>query len=283
MRLHQVDNLGSYVRYLQENPQETQLLFNELLIGVTKFFRDPAAWERLAKKVIPALLFDRPTGGALRAWVPGCSTGEEAYSLAIVFREALAQVKPAGAFSLQIFATDLDKDAIDKARASIRPTSQGTSRPSAFRGFRERRQSYRVAKEIRETVIFAQQNVIMDPPFTKLDILACRNLLIYLSPELQKRVLPLFHYSLNPGGILFLGSAETAGVGTDFFAPLDNRQESTGASFLPCGRSTYPSLSSRPRSVRRRHPVNPRSRNPSKACRCLPIGFCCNASPHPPC
>ena len=223
MGLHQIDRIAAYVRFLQENPQETELLFKELLIGVTSFFRDPAAWEQLKKEVIPALLKRRPAGGALRAWTPGCSTGEEAYSLAIVFKEALEQVKPAGNVSLQIFATDLDKDAIDKARAGVYPANitADVSPERLRRFFIQEERGYRVGKEIREMVVFAPQNVIMDPPFTKLDILVCRNLLIYLTPELQKKLIPLFHYSLNPGGVLFLGSAETIGAFTDLFAPVD--------------------------------------------------------------
>ncbi|MBE0557474.1 MAG: chemotaxis protein CheB, partial [Proteobacteria bacterium] len=223
MGLHQIDRIATYIRFLQENPQEIEILFKELLIGVTGFFRDPAAWEHLKKEVIPALLKRRPAGGALRAWTPGCSTGEEAYSLAIVFREALQQVKPAKAVSLQVFATDLDKDAIEKARAGVYPANitADVSQERLRRFFIQEEQGYRVGKEIREMVVFAPQNVIMDPPFTKLEILVCRNLLIYLTAELQKKLLPLFHYSLNPGGVLFLGSAETIGTFTDLFAPLD--------------------------------------------------------------
>ena len=223
MGLHQIDRIATYIRFLQENPQEIELLFKELLIGVTGFFRDPAAWEHLKKEVIPALLKRHPAGGALRAWTPGCSTGEEAYSLAIVFREALQQAKPARNVSLQVFATDLDKDAIEKARAGVYPANitADVSPERLRRFFIQEEQGYRVGKEIREMVVFAPQNVIMDPPFTKLEILVCRNLLIYLTPELQKKLLPLFHYSLNPGGVLFLGSAETIGTFTDLFAPLD--------------------------------------------------------------
>ena len=226
MGLHQIDRIATYVRFLQENPQETQLLFRELLIGVTSFFRDPPAWEALKEKALPALLAGLPGGsGTLRAWTPGCSTGEEAYSLAIVFREALEKLKPPGNFSLQIFATDLDKDAIDKARAALYPAniSADVSPGRLRRFFIEEDHGYRVGREIREAVVFAPQNVIMDPPFTKLDILICRNLLIYLTPELQKRLLPLFHYSLKPGGILLLGSAETVGAFTDLFAPVDGK------------------------------------------------------------
>ncbi len=225
MGLHQINRIATYVRYLRENPQETELLFKELLIGVTSFFRDPAAWEQLKNKVIPALLAARPTGGVIRAWTPGCSTGEEAYSLAIVFKEALEQVKPAGSFSLQVFATDLDKDAIDKARTGVYPANiaADVSPERLCRFFIQEERGYRAGKDIREMVVFAPQNVIMDPPFTKLDMLICRNLLIYLTPELQKKLLPLFHYSLNPGSILFLGSAETIGAFTDLFSPLDGK------------------------------------------------------------
>ncbi len=225
MGIHQIDRIATYVRYLRENPQETEILFKELLIGVTSFFRDAAAWEQLRGKIIPALLMARPAGGLIRAWAPGCSTGEEAYSLAIVYKEALEQVKPAGSFSLQVFATDLDKDAIDKARTGVYPANiaADVSPERLRRFFVKEERGYRVGKEVRETVVFAPQNVIMDPPFTKLDILVCRNLLIYLVPELQKKLLPLFYYSLNPGGILFLGSAETIGAFTDLFSPLDSK------------------------------------------------------------
>ncbi len=223
MGIHQLDKISAYVRFLQENAQETQLLFKELLIGVTSFFRDPAAWDHLKKEVLPALLADRPAGQPLRAWSPGCSTGEEAYSLAMVFKEVLDHLKPTKNITLQIFASDLDRDAIDKARAGVYPAniSADVSPERLRRFFVQEEQNYRISKEIREMVIFAPQNVIMDPPFTKLDILTCRNLLIYLAPELQKKLLPLFHYSLNPGGVLFLGSAETIGTFTDLFAPLD--------------------------------------------------------------
>ncbi|HLO25695.1 MAG TPA: chemotaxis protein CheB, partial [Geobacteraceae bacterium] len=210
MGIHQIDRIAAYVRYLQENSQEVELLFKELLIGVTSFFRDPAAWEQLQGETIPALLAGRRAGGVLRAWSAGCSTGEEAYSLAIAFKEALEQVKPKASFTLQIFATDLDRDAIDKARQGFYPANiaADVSAERLRRFFIKEENGYRVGKEIREIVTFATQNLIMDPPFTKLDILICRNLLIYLTPELQKKLLPLFHYSLNPDGILFLGSSE---------------------------------------------------------------------------
>jgi chemotaxis methyl-accepting protein methylase len=222
MGIHQIDKIALYARYLQANPQEVELLFNELLIGVTSFFRDPVAWQQLRDEAIPTLLASYPSGGVLRAWSVGCSTGEEAYSLAMTFREALEQVQPKGSFSLQIFATDLDAASITLARQGRYPAniSADVSSERLRRFFIEGEGCYRVGKEIRDMVTFATQNVIMDPPFTKLDILICRNLLIYLVPELQKKLLPLFHYSLNSGGVLFLGSAETIGNFSDLFVPL---------------------------------------------------------------
>ena len=225
MGIHQLRNMAAYVRYLQENSQELGLLFKELLIGVTSFFRDPAAWEYLCEHVLPALLASRSPGQALRAWVPGCSTGEEAYSLAIVLKEAVEEIKPRGKFTIQMFATDLDRDAIDKARQGLFPANiaADVSEARLKRFFTKEDRGYRVRKEIREMVIFAPQNLIMDPPFTKLDILSCRNLLIYLTTEVQKKLIPLFHFSLTPGGILFQGSAETVGDYTDLFAQVGGK------------------------------------------------------------
>lgn len=224
MSIHQIDRIMTYVCFLQENAQEADLLFRELLIGVTSFFRDPAAWEHLQKKALPLLLERCPPNGNLRAWSLGCSTGEEAYSLAIAFREAVTQLAPESGIKMRIFATDLDKDAIDKARNGRYPANIATnvSPERLDRFFVQDLQGYRVSNEIREMITFATQNVIMDAPFTKLDILVCRNLLIYLVPELQRRLLALFHYSLNPGGILLLGSSEAVNAGVDLFAPLDS-------------------------------------------------------------
>lgn len=225
MGIHQIVKIASYIRYLQESSQELDLLFKELLIGVTSFFRDSSAWEALHKSVLPALLAGRPAGHALRGWVPGCSTGEEAYSLAMVFKEALGKIKPPKKFTLQVFATDLDKDAIDKARHGVYPANiaADVSPERLNRFFAKVEGGYQVGTEIREMVVFARQSLIMDPPFTKLDILSCRNLLIYLAPEMQKKLIPLFHYSLSPGGILFLGSSETVGGFTDLFASLGGK------------------------------------------------------------
>jgi len=226
MGIHQIDRIANYVRFLQENLQERGFLFKELLIGVTNFFRDPPAWEQLKDHAIPQLISNKPGTSNLRAWIPGCSTGEEAYSLAIVFKEVIDLAKSKGNINLQIFATDLDRDAIDKARLGIYPPNIAADvSPERLQRFfvKDESGNYRAGKEIREMVVFAVQNVTMDPPFTKLDILICRNLLIYLVPEIQKKLLSLFNFSLNPGGILFLGSAETIGSHIDLFAPLEGK------------------------------------------------------------
>ncbi len=225
MGLHQITDIARYVRYLRENPKEADLLFKELLIGVTGFFRDPTAWERLKDDVLPALLTASSKGTVLRAWVPACSTGEEAYSLGIVFKEALEQGHPSRNVRLQIFATDLDATAVDKARQGLYPANIATevSPERLNRFFVEEERGYRVRQDIRDLVVFATQNILQDPPFTKLDLLACRNLLIYLSPEVQQKLIPLFHYSLNPRGFLFLGGAETVGTFSRLFAPLNGK------------------------------------------------------------
>jgi two-component system CheB/CheR fusion protein len=229
MGLHQLARLADYVRLLREDRREhhseAELLFQELLIGVTSFFRDPAVWDQLMAEVMPALLASRPEGGVLRAWVPGCSTGEEAYGLAMVFKEVLEQLPPRAKVTLNIFATDLDRTAIDTARNGVYPMgiAADVSEARLQRFFVEDGTSWRVSKDIREMVVFAPQNVAMDPPFTRLDLLSCRNLLIYLEPELQKKLIALFHYSLLPGGLLLLGSAETVGSADELFAPLPGK------------------------------------------------------------
>lgn len=225
MGLHQLARLADYLRYLRENPLEAELLFNELLIGVTNFFRDPAVWEQFKTEVIPALLASHPDGATMRAWIPGCSTGEEAYTLAMIFKEAVEEAQPLQRYTLQIFASDLDKEAIATGRAGIYPhsISEDVSEKRLNRFFVEDPGGYRVCNEIREMVIFAAQNIIVDPPFTKLDLLSCRNLLIYLEPELQAKLIQLFHYSLNAGGYLLLGSAESVGAATALFSPLPGK------------------------------------------------------------
>lgn len=221
--IHKIDKIQNYVRFMQENPNETVILFKELLIGVTSFFRDPEVWQKLAEQILPELLEKLPDGYFLRAWVPACSTGEEAYSLAIIFREALAKMKNHRNLKLQIFATDLDIDSIEKARKGVFHTNiiADVSPERISRFFIGDNEGYRVNSAIREMVVFAPQNVIKDPPFTKLDILTCRNMLIYMETELQNKLMALFNYSLKPGGILILGSAESIGTGNEDFEVLD--------------------------------------------------------------
>ena len=221
MKLHQLDSMEAYVAFLHSNPPEVQLLFREMLIGVTSFFRDPAVWDQLRNETIPALLEQHAEGTAFKAWVPACSTGEEAYTLAIVFDEALERAGMSGRYSMQIFATDLHADAIDKARQGIftRTVEDSVSPERLQRYFIMDGPGYRIRKELRNMIIFAQQNVISDPPFTKLDILSCRNLLIYFNPKLQEQLIPLFHYALKPQGLLILGSADTPGSYTELFTP----------------------------------------------------------------
>ncbi len=253
MRLHHLKGVSDYVRYVRENRSEGELLFRELLIGVTSFFRDPEVWAQMHATVLPEMLAAKGTGEATRAWVTACSTGEEAYSLAISFREATRTGTDAAPRSVQIFATDLDPDAIAKARAGVYPLNIEADVPGPLlkRYFVKSEHSYRVIKEVREMVVFATQNLVMDPPFTKLDLIACRNLLIYLTPELQRKVIPLFHYSLRPGGVLLLGSAETVGHATELFSPISEKtrlyrrlEPSDGSTALP-----IPAVFGRPESL----------------------------------
>jgi two-component system CheB/CheR fusion protein len=225
--IHQIDKINHYVRFLQENPQEVEILFKELLIGVTSFFRDPPLWETLREHVLPELMSKLPNGHVMRAWVTGCSTGEEAYSLAIVFKEAMEKIKKHKKLSLQIFATDLDVEAVDKARKGVFPLqiASDVSQQRLLQFFNVEEGGYRVNNLIREMVVFASQNVIKDPPFTKLDLLTCRNLLIYMEPELQHKLMKLFNYSLNPGGIMVLGTSETLGGHSEGFEELDSRMK----------------------------------------------------------
>ncbi len=218
MNIHQVEDISEYVRFLQESERETRILFKELLIGVTNFFRDPIAYATLKNEILPGLLEGKPDRYTFRVWVPGCSTGEEVYSLAITLHECL---EPSSQLSIQVFGTDIDEEAIEIARAGLYPVGIGSdvSAERLNRYFvRESDGTYRIKKLIREMVVFAPQSVIKDPPFTKLDLISCRNLLIYFGPELQNMLFPLFHYSLKPGGILFLGTFESIGQASDLFS-----------------------------------------------------------------
>lgn len=223
MGVHQIDKIANYVRYLQGNPHELDILFKEMLIGVTNFFRDTAAWESLKNNILPALFNELPDGTVLRAWVAGCSTGEEAYSLAIIFKEAIELFKNGKNLTLQIFATDIDSDAIERGRKGFFSANivADVSPERVNRFFIKEENGFRVSTAIREMVVFAPHNVIKDPPFTKLDLLLCRNLLIYMEPELQKKMMGLFHYSLNTGGMMMLGSAENVNSQSNIFTTVD--------------------------------------------------------------
>jgi two-component system CheB/CheR fusion protein len=222
MNVHQIDSLDDYARYLQESDREADILFKELLIGVTNFFRDPAAFQILQEEILPQLLAAKPEDSVVRVWVPGCATGEEAYSVAIALLECMERI--GRHFHIQIFGTDIDEDAIAVARAGRYPKSiLADVDPGRIKRYfnKEENGHYRINKLVREMLVFATQNLIKDPPFTKLDLLCCRNLLIYLGPELQRNLFPLFHYSLLANGILFLGSSETIGTATDRFASVN--------------------------------------------------------------
>ncbi len=222
MIIHRLTSHDTYADFLARNPHEIELLFKELLIGVTEFFRDPATWQHLGDVALPDLLASRDTRRDLRAWVVGCSTGEEAYSLAILFRETVQELSDADGFSLQIFASDLSPDAIATARRGRYPLSisDHVSADRLSRFFSAHDTCYEVNESIRDMVLFAQHDVILDPPFTRLDIVSCRNLLIYFDTALQRRLVPLFHYCLKPDGILFLGTSESVGAFGHLFSPI---------------------------------------------------------------
>ncbi len=218
-----IDDLASYERFLKEHPPEVQMLFREMLINVTSFFRDAAVFEMLKRDVLPTLLSHRSESEALRVWVAGCATGEEAYSVAMVLRELADEHKRD--WPVLIYGTDIDADAITVARAGLYPPNiaQDVTPERLRRFFVKEEGGFRVRKEIREMVVFAVQSVIKDPPFTRLDLLTCRNLLIYLEPDLQERLVPIFHYALRPGGVLCLSPSESIGSHGELFEALDRR------------------------------------------------------------
>jgi two-component system, chemotaxis family, CheB/CheR fusion protein len=225
MAVHQIASIDAYVKYLQQTPVEVDALFRDLLISVTSFFRDPEAFRALEEQIIPKVFAGIPVGGMVRAWSAGCSTGEEAYSLAIQLAERQEEMKQS--FKLQVFATDIDGQAIAKARAGLYPASVASDispeRLARFFTAESDGSGYRIHKSIRDVMIFSEQDLIRDPPFSKLDLISCRNVLIYMSGDLQKKIIPLLHYALNPGGFLFLGTSESVGEFGDLFAPLDRK------------------------------------------------------------
>ncbi|TMH67226.1 MAG: PAS domain-containing protein [Betaproteobacteria bacterium] len=221
MVLHIKEDLGDYARHLEKDGSELEALYQDILINVTSFFREPETFEALKNSVFPQILQNKPADAPIRIWVPGCSTGQEAYSLVMALLEFLEE-KP-GRPAIQMFATDLSEPLLQRAREGIYPENiEAEVTPDRLRRFFTRQDNqYRVSKAIREMCLFAKQNVAADPPFSRVDLISCRNLLIYLAPSLQKRVIPTFHYALNPNGFLLLGASETIGAFSDLFAPVD--------------------------------------------------------------
>lgn len=220
MSLRHFDQMSQYVALLRHDAAETSALFKDLLINVTSFFREPAAWQVLQTEVIRPLVAAQDADALLRVWIPACSTGEEAYSMAMILIEA---VEAAGkGCRLQVFASDVDTEALDTARAGIYPEgiAAHVSADRLARFFIKGEHSYQVTKALRDAVVFAQQSVISDPPFSRLDLISCRNLFIYLEPAIQERLIPLLHFALRDGGTLFLGSAEGIGLQEDLFEPV---------------------------------------------------------------
>ena len=225
MAVHQIDTIGEYVKYLQQTPVEVVALFRDLLIGVTSFFRDPQAFEMLKTRVIPKLFEGKPSGSIIRVWCTGCSTGEEAYSIAILLQEQLNVLRQN--YKVQIFSTDIDSHAIATARGGVYPASIArdisAERLGQFFTLENNGSAYRINKSIRNMLIFSEHDLIRAPPFSKLDLISCRNLLIYLNVDLQKKLVNLFHYALLPGGQLFLGTSETVGEFGGLFRVLDRK------------------------------------------------------------
>lgn len=261
MVLNKHNTLEDYAAFLRGNPRELDALYSDVLISVTNFFRNPEAFEVLKSKVFPKLLHRRGDD-PLRVWVLGCSTGQEAYSIAMAFVESAEQAPRAR--TLQIFATDLNDALLEKARQGLyaKTLAHDISPERLRRFFVEEEGGYRVVKPLREMVVFARQNLVSDPPFSRMDLISCRNLLIYLEPSLQKQAMPIFHYALKPEGFLFLGASESIGTFTDLFEPADKKHKiyskkaaPTPAFRLPVkrGRDEAPSPGLRP-------PLSPRQR-----------------------
>jgi two-component system CheB/CheR fusion protein len=234
MILNKLDGLEEYARYLGENVEEVENLYQDILINVTSFFRNPESFDVLKEKIFPRLIERRAPDEALRIWVMGCSTGEEVYSIAMVFTEFTSERSIH--IPIQVFATDINEKSLERARAGLysKNITADVSRERLRRFFTEAKGGYRVSKSLRDMCVFARQNVVADPPFSRMDLISCRNLMIYLESAVQKRILPLLHHALKPSGVLWLGSSETIGAATDLFEPEDkkhrfyNRKPTTG-------------------------------------------------------
>jgi len=225
MSIYQMSDIADYVEYLKQESGEVQVLSEELLIGVTNFFRDRKAFEILKNHIIPNAIAEKLDQSCFRVWVPACSSGEEAYSIAIILQECIDAMGKS--MNFQIFASDIDENAIKVARMGVYSSDieKDVSAARLKQFFTKADHKYRIKQELRESIIFASQSVIKDPPFTRIDFLSCRNLLIYLGSKLQRKLLPLFHYSLNPSGILFLGASESIGTSTNYFESIEKKHK----------------------------------------------------------
>lgn len=223
MILHKIESLPRYEAYLEQNADEVAALYQDIFIHVTHFFREPETFSALKRKVLPKLIANRPQGEPLRVWVPGCSTGEEAYSIAITLLEFLEKRAPAT--PVQVFGTDISTPAVDRARSgTYAETAVANVSPERLKRFFVKvGDSYQIGKQVRDRCVFARHDLAKDPPFSKLDLISCRNVLIYMSTALQERVLSLFHYALKPAGFLLLGKSETPGSSSRLFVQVDNR------------------------------------------------------------
>ncbi len=221
MQVLRMPTADGYITYLRQTPSEAQALVKEILIGVTAFFRDPEVFEALSQQALPQMLARRESPDPVRIWVPGCATGEEAYTIAMLVREELDKLDPRP--EVQIFATDINERSLNVARNGVYPASilEEISPERLKRFFTRKGAQYAVNKEIRELCLFSSHDLIRDPPFSRLDLISCRNLLIYFGPHLQKKLIPLFHYALKPGGFLLLGPSESISAHRDLFRPID--------------------------------------------------------------
>ena len=225
MLLHKLESLKQYLRFLHENPAEPAALYEDILIHVTGFFRETEAFQALAKRIFPKILDEKPPGESIRVWVPGCSSGEEAYSVAMVLLECLGD--PVNSTHIQVFGTDISEVSIEKARAGIYGESglAGVSQERLRRFFVQVEGGFQIAKSLREICVFARQDLAQDPPFSRLDLISCRNVLIYMGPVLQKKVMGIFHYALKPTGYLMLGKSEPISAFADLFAVIDREHK----------------------------------------------------------
>lgn len=223
INVHQIDKVSDYLKYIQQHPKEINTLFKELLINVTSFFRDPNAFESFKNKLVSEVLDKKMDGDRIRVWVPGCSTGEEVYSIAMIIQEYIDE--SGKHLEVQLFGTDIDEDAIDIARTATYPSTiiSEVSSERLHRFFTKKGEGYKVKKNIREMAIFAPHDVLINPPFSKLDSISCRNVLIYMNKDAQKKMLSAFNYALKPGGILFLGPSESISSFVESFTTLDNK------------------------------------------------------------